>query len=163
MTKAKPVSEHMPAGRPSKYTPQLADEICRQLMIGESLIDICAQDDMPDRFTVIRWTRQDPDFAAQLYEARQAQADLMDDLVLSIAKRVQPETANADAVRLKALTWRAARLNAKRYGDKTEQTSTVKHEVTHIHLVAPESDQVETTIDADFTLLPHPLEQQDDD
>ena len=83
----------------------------------------------------------------------------MDDLVLEIAKNCRYETAAADAVRLKALTWRAARLNAKRYGEKTSQEVTQKHEVTHIHLIAPDDSEM-TTLDGDFTLLPHPLEQE---
>jgi hypothetical protein len=83
----------------------------------------------------------------------------MDDLVLAIAKDVKPETANADAVRLKALTWRAARLNAKRYGEKTSQEVTQHHQVTHIHLIAPDEEE-SVTLDGDFSLLPHPLEQE---
>ena len=83
----------------------------------------------------------------------------MDDMVLEIAKNSTYETSAADAVKIKALTWRAARLNAKRYGEKVDQTITQRHEITHIHLVAPDDDE-HATIESDFTLLPHPLEQE---
>jgi hypothetical protein len=155
----KPKLNPLPPYRPTKFTQPLAEEICRQLEAGQSLLDVCAQDDMPDRVTVVRWTKQDPAFASQLYAARQTQADLMDDLVLAIAKDVKPETANADAVRLKALTWRAARLNARRYGEKTSQEVTQHHQVTHIHLIAPDEEE-SVMLDGDFSLLPHPLEQE---
>jgi hypothetical protein len=148
-----------PVGRPSKYNEALAIEICEQLMAGESLVAICQRDDMPNRITVVRWMDRDPDFATMIFKARATQADLMDDLVLEIAKNCKYETAAADAVRLKALSWRAARLNAKRYGEKTSQEVTQKHEITHIHLVAPDDDE-RVTLDGDFTLLPHPLEQE---
>ena len=146
-----------PVGRPSKYSEALAIEICEQLMAGESLEAICKRDDMPNRITVVRWMDRDPDFATMIFKARATQADLMDDLVLEIAKNCKYETAAADAVRLKALTWRAARLNAKRYGEKISQEVTQKHEITHIHLVAPDDNEC-VTLD-DFTRLPHPLEQ----
>ena len=150
-------------GRPSKYSEALADEICDLLKSGESMIAICDRPGMPDRVTVLGWEDRYPAFSTKLFLARSRQADLCDDQMIEIAKNTSYETSAADTLKFNILRWRAARLNAKRYGDKTELTNTVKHEVTHIHLVAPESDQVETTIDADFTLLPHPLEQQDDD
>ena len=34
------------------------------------------------------------------------------------------------------------------------------HQVTHIHLVAPDDNEQVTLLDGDFSLLPHPLEQE---
>ena len=148
-----------PVGRPSRYSDAIANEICDLLVSGESLVAICQRDDMPNRITVVRWAGRDPDFATKIFLARQSQADLMDDMVLEIAKNSTYETSAADAVKIKALTWRAARLNAKRYGEKVDQTITQRHEITHIHLVAPDDDE-HATIEGDFAFLPHPLEQE---
>jgi hypothetical protein len=142
-----------------RYTEAIAEEIFTRLMMGESLLAICRDEGMPDRVTVVDWCHKDPDFAERYWQARQAQADLMDDMLLEIAKNSKYETSAADAVKSKILMWRAKVLNNKRYGDKTEAEITQSTRVTHIHLVAP--DQSESVLlDGDFTMLPHPLEQE---
>ena len=148
-----------PVGRPSKYSEALADRICDLLKVGESLIAICKRKDMPDRATVLRWEDNFPDFATKLFLARARQADLCDDMMIEIVKNTTYETSAADSLKFKVLAWRAARLNAKKYGDKAGQPGTIRHEVTHIHLVAPDDSEM-TTLDGDFNLLPHPLEQE---
>lgn len=105
-------------GRPSSYTDDLADAICDRLINGESLRKICADDDMPDRSTVIRWMGIDPDFATKCARARTMQADLMDDLILDTAAACTAATAAADRVKIGAYQWRASRLAPKKYGDK---------------------------------------------
>lgn len=47
-----------PAGRPSLYTPELRDEICRRLARGRTLRSVCSDDDMPDRQTIYNWLNQ---------------------------------------------------------------------------------------------------------
>ncbi len=42
-------------GRPTKYTPTLAESICERLSSGESLTSICAAEEMPKRTTVVGW------------------------------------------------------------------------------------------------------------
>jgi hypothetical protein len=78
---------------------------------------------------------------------------------MELAKSSTSETAAGDNVRFKVLAWRAARLNARRYGEKTTQDVTQHHQVTHIHLIAPDEEE-SVTLDGDFSLLPHPLEQE---
>ena len=73
---------------------------------------------MPSRDTVMRWQRDNQEFAAICGRAREWQADLMDDMILSAAIQCKPDTANADRVKIDAFKWRAARLAPKRYGDK---------------------------------------------
>ena len=38
-------------GRPSSYTFEVSEEICRQMAGGKGLRQICAQEGMPDRGT----------------------------------------------------------------------------------------------------------------
>lgn len=44
-------------GRPSTYTDDLFNEICERMANGETLMQICRDDQMPDHETVKRWTR----------------------------------------------------------------------------------------------------------
>ena len=104
--------------RPSSYSDEIADMICERLMDGDSLVKICADDDMPHRRTVIRWMAANEDFATRCARAREAQADYMDDLILEVANESTPETAASDRVKISAYQWRASKLAPKRYGDK---------------------------------------------
>jgi len=48
----------MPGGRPSKYSPQLADEICVKISSGQSLRDICKDDGVPSTRTIFSWINE---------------------------------------------------------------------------------------------------------
>jgi hypothetical protein len=120
------------AGRPSIYSDELAELICKRLIEGESLRKICADEGMPDRSTVVRWLA-DPDhaeFCQQYGRAREAQSDLMDDLILDVANSCTAETAAADRVKIGAYQWRASKLAPKKYGDKLEHAGSIalRHE-----------------------------------
>ena len=106
-------------GRPSSYTDELADAICQRVAAGESMRTICADDGMPSRQTVLNWLEAHPAFLAKHARAREAQADVMDERIMDAAEACTPETAPADRVKIDAFKWRAARLNPKRYGDRT--------------------------------------------
>lgn len=62
-------------GRPSIYTPELADAILDRLAAGESLRQVCTAESMPDRSTVLRWLTRHEDFQARYQRAREVQAD----------------------------------------------------------------------------------------
>lgn len=46
-------------GRPSKYTPEIAQQICEQLADGVPLREICRQDGFPEWRTVYDWMYRD--------------------------------------------------------------------------------------------------------
>lgn len=108
------------AGRKSDYTEDMADYICDRIANGASMRGLCAEQNMPDRNTVLRWLNERPDFAAKYARAREAQADYMDDQILDVANNSTNETANADRVKILAYQWRAAKLAPKRYGDRLD-------------------------------------------
>lgn len=93
-------------------------------MCGESMVQICAGEDMPNRRTVLRWMSKDDDFATRCARARELQADLMDDRILELADQCTPETAPADRVKLAAYQWRASKLAPKKYGDRVAHEHT---------------------------------------
>jgi hypothetical protein len=72
-------------GRPSKYTPEIAEEICKRLGTGEPLLQICRDDMMPERRTVYDWLERDPDLSAQFTRAREAGCDALAEEALVIS------------------------------------------------------------------------------
>lgn len=131
------------AGRPSLYSQEKADQICERISDGESLRSICASDEMPNKATVFRWLIEYPDFATKYAHAREAQADVLVDEIVSIADEevttvrkakhsgsedddgeievVFDQTAVArNKLRVAARQWTAEKLRPKKYGPKLE-------------------------------------------
>jgi len=73
------------AGRPTDYNPELAEIICVRLIDGESLREICDNEDMPDKTTVLRWLVKYEEFRTQYTQARELQAESDLDEVVKIA------------------------------------------------------------------------------
>ncbi len=107
-------------GRPSKFTPQLADYICEEIMSGRDLTEICANDDgMPSRATVYRWTVERPEFATQCARAREACADLELHKMKQLAESCTEENVNSTRVKLNHMQWRVMKIAPRLYGDRT--------------------------------------------
>ncbi len=127
----------MPAGRPSDYTQELADEICSQLADGVSLRTVCLPDSMPDKATVFRWLRSKQEFCDQYEKAKAECADLFVEEIIEIAddgtndwmekqnkdgstyEVVNSEHIQRSRLRVDARKWIASKLKPKKYGDKT--------------------------------------------
>lgn len=85
MPKAPKATEPKPRGRPSKYTPEIADAICLRIASGETLRAICRDDDMPGWVTVYRWLEADAVFSERFARARDMGADAIAQQALEIA------------------------------------------------------------------------------
>ncbi len=125
-------------GRPSGYSDALAVEICRRIAERESLRKICADPDMPDKTTVLRWlaAKENAEFRTQYAHAREMQADTLFDEALEIAdetsddwittedgkKVLDHEHVQRSRLRVDARKWAAGKLAPKRYGDKLQHT-----------------------------------------
>lgn len=109
-------------GRPSDFTPELANAICEELATGQSLRKICARDGMPDKATVFRWLSQNPDFRDQYAHAREMQAETHADEIVDIAD--EAEDANLARLRIDARKWKASKLAPKKYGERVTQEHT---------------------------------------
>lgn len=110
------------AGRPSIYSDELADSILERLGNGESLVQICADDAMPGLRTVMTWAAEHDDFSTKYLRAREAQAEVMDDKIMTAAGEAKADP-QAARVQIEAYKWRAAKLAPKRFGDKIDVTS----------------------------------------
>jgi hypothetical protein len=119
----------MPGGRPSDYTPAIADEICTRLANGESLRAICNSDRddfMPAAGTVLRWVSQNEEFREQYVRAREIQAETHADDIVAIADGTslggeeKVSLTARDRLRVDARKWVASKLLPKKYGDKID-------------------------------------------
>jgi hypothetical protein len=121
-------------GRPSKYTPELATEICYRLSNGEPLRQICRDIHMPAWTSVYAWGARDAELSERIARAREAGQDAIAEEVYALVER-EPERilseggGRVDAgyvqwirvqadIKLKLL----AKWNPKRYGDRVALT-----------------------------------------
>ncbi len=145
-------------GRPSLYTPELADAICVRLAGGESLNAICAPDEMPAESTVRLWAVTDLDgFSAKYARAREAQADALAEEIIEISddgtndwmeRRSESEKGagvntgwvlNGEHVqrsrlRVDSRKWFASKVAPKKYGDKITQEHSGTVQITGIEM-----------------------------
>lgn len=125
-------------GRPSDFSQELADRICERLADGESLRNICDEDEMPNKATIFRWLAKFPEFRDQYARARETQADSLFDEILSIADDgrndwmerhgeedagwvANGENLRRSQLRVDSRKWMAGKLRPKKYGDKITQ------------------------------------------
>lgn len=134
-----PVSPALP-GRPSKFTQEIADEICERMASGESLRFICVEHKMPNRATVARWLSTNDAFRDQYTHACELRSDEMFDQMMEIAdtpllgtksvsKASGIEITEADMIehrrlQVEARKWALGKMAPKKYGDKITQELT---------------------------------------
>lgn len=128
-------------GRPSDYSSDITTKICVRLGLGESLREICRDETMPSKTTVMRWLAEHAEFRDQYAGAREAQADyyaeeiieISDDATNDFMKRKNgdevEEVENKEVLarsrlRVDTRKWLMARMSPKKYGDKITQEVT---------------------------------------
>jgi len=131
-------------GRPTDFTPKLADIICELIGGGLSLRAICQDGTMPGQTTVYRWLA-DParaEFREQYARAREAQAEHYAEEILEISDETRgdveivdgkikhvPDNVQRSRLRVDTRKWLMAKLLPKKYGDKLELSGSVgRHE-----------------------------------
>lgn len=120
-------------GRPSKYTPELAAEICERLSNGEPLRQICRSDDrFPVWQKIYEWMERDAALSGAIARAREVGQDAIAEEIYALVEKeperilsegggrvdagyVQWVRVQAD-IKLKLL----AKWNPKRYGDRVQ-------------------------------------------
>lgn len=142
--KVEVVKEKPKVGRPSKFTQELADEICRRLAQGESVLQICrTSEHMPEARTVYSWLLDEDkeDFQKKYTRAREIQAEVFHDELTEIADDgsndwmeietksggsmtvVDHEHVNRSRLRVDTRKWIISRMNPRKYGEKLDVTS----------------------------------------
>ena len=128
--------------RPSLFSDKIATEICERLALGESLRQICSDDEMPSKSTVMRWLFEEDKkaFQDQYAKAREALMehwaeeiiDIADDATNdymdrkqkdgSIEQVLNSEWITRSRLRVDTRKWLMSKLAPKKYGEKLETT-----------------------------------------
>ncbi len=134
--------------RPSKYTEELANLICERISNSSvGLHKICKEDGFPAYSTVFKWLSEadKTSFIDKYARAREAQAELLADEIISIADddendvtiteegvspKINYDNIQRARLRVDARKWKASKLYPKKYGDKIEVDQTNAGNIT---------------------------------
>ncbi len=140
--------EKNPNGRPSKFTEELANKICRAIATStDGLRKMCAKNpDFPCTDTLMQWRFDYPSFSEQYADAKRIQAELLVEEILEISdegtndyiedengmRRLNTENIQRSRLRVDTRKWHASKLLPKVYGDKNEvKVTNVEDEELH--------------------------------
>lgn len=126
-------------GRPSDYTPEIAETICLLLSEGESLRSVCSDEGMPCKQTVLRWISQRPEFRDQYVRAKTEGAEAIAEELFDIADdgtndwmermdkegnaigwQLNGEHVQRSKLRIDTRKWYLSKIMPKKYGDKIQ-------------------------------------------
>jgi len=113
---------------------EIKAKICALVASGLSLAKICSDEEIGVGYsTVFTWLRDDAEFQEHYARAREDRADVMFDELDDVSEAAQNAATAVEVagLRLKAdnIKWKLARLNAKKYGDRTQIDANVKAEL----------------------------------
>lgn len=78
-------------GRPTIFSEDLADEFCRRIASGRSVLAVCGDLDMPSDTTIWRWRHEKQAFRDKLTQARDEKQEAYADRIDALARRVLEE------------------------------------------------------------------------
>jgi hypothetical protein len=131
-------------GRPTDYTPELAESFCAEVADGKSIREICARDDMPGKSTIMRWLARFEEFRDLYARAKELGSEDGYERIVDIERRMlapklvanaefghvdgapkliaSPEYVDAHTGRsvIDSIKWRLSKLKPKVYGDRLE-------------------------------------------
>ena len=137
-TKAKAAEPEVkrPRGRPSKFTPELAQEICQRIAAGESVRSVARDEHMPTETCIRTWALDDVQgFFLQYTKACQIRAMRWADEIVEIAddgsndtfidpnsgqERVNAEVVARSRLRVDTRKWMLSKVLPKVFGDKLD-------------------------------------------
>jgi hypothetical protein len=119
-----PCEPKRPPGRPTDYTPDFGELICRRMIKPESIQSICRDPEMPAESTIYLWRLRHAEFSEMYARAREVQGHRYADEALEIADEVEPEAEAIQKAKLQVdlRKWMAARLAPRDFGDKVALT-----------------------------------------
>ncbi len=126
-------------GRPSEYTPEIADQICGLTASTSKSIKTIAGEVGVDVTTIYRWLRLHEEFYKEYTRAKTDQADLLAEEILEIAddgsndfmtitkgdesyEVENKEVTARSRLRVESRKWLASKLKPKKYSERMEHT-----------------------------------------
>jgi hypothetical protein len=113
--------EKLPAHRPSSYTEEEGQALCKWISNGQSLQSWCRNAGR-DAYTVYGWMRERADFARAYAQAHEDRTDTMADDIIEIADDVKDSDSvaavSAAKLRIETRKWIASKLKPSKYGEK---------------------------------------------
>lgn len=134
-------------GRPSKFSEEIANEICDRIVGGESLRHICEDKDMPSPSMVFRWLADEKykTFREQYTRACEERTEAFVEDIFAIADDgtndwmekhygehsestwvVNGEALQRSKLRVDARKWYASKMKPKKYGERIDMTTNGK-------------------------------------
>jgi uncharacterized protein (DUF885 family) len=137
-------------GRPTLKTPEICAEICRRIAEGETMQKILKDPGMPAWTTVHEWRHSDQSFRQDLARAREQQAEVWAEEMLSISDDELPthEAIGRARLRMQSRQWLAGKYNPQ-FADKPNQTQVN----IGVQVVLPEAERVKLLERRDRALL----------
>lgn len=117
--KNQPTEPMRSVGRPSIFSDEIVDAICDRMIMGESLVKICADPTMPSRPTIYKWFERYPDFYTKCARAREGLADVFVDKIMTLADETTEENVQSQKVKISTAQWLAMKMAPRIYGDRT--------------------------------------------
>lgn len=121
------------------YSRTAARKILRGIAAGQTVSDLCAVSGMPSEQLVYRWISDRPDFAEAFDEARKRGVDALVDQMLAIADGTDVsdgsglkdrDTVQRAKLRIEVRKWLVSKLAPHKYGDRTEQKTSLGSDIT---------------------------------
>lgn len=125
----------LPGGRPTKYTDELAKEICQTISTNScSIKKMCRdRDHWPEAPTIFSWILKSAEFCEMYSRAKEAQVEAHVDAIMEIAddasddedtdkagnRRINREFVERSKLKIQARTWQAECLKPTKWGKKT--------------------------------------------
>lgn len=137
--------EERKVGRPTIYSPELAEKICEMLASGISMRTVSKDESMPAMATMFRWIREKPEFKEQYERAKEESTDALAEDLIDIADdgtndwmekhgkdgeqigwTLNGEHVQRSRLRVDARKWLMAKMKPKKYGEKIDMTTNGK-------------------------------------
>ncbi len=135
-------------GRPSGYNEEVAMRVCELIAHGQPLSPIFLQKEgLPSPRTIFRWLEEHEPFRQRYARAREIQATIFADEILTIADTC--EDPNKARLQVDARKWHASKTAPKVWGDlqRVEVNTTINVATAHAEALmrlAGQAKQIET-------------------
>lgn len=130
----------MAGGRPTDYNEAMATEILRRLAEGETVSEICRDEDMPNKSSVFLWSSIHKEFSDRYLVALKGVGQIKVDKIPEVIEDMKKGLTDPAIGKLEidALKWMAGKFYPRMYGDK--QIVESKNENVNVNVDLPITD-----------------------